>query len=81
MMIAVMTSSSSSSPVETADLSPFLRAMFDLAEARLVYQAEPTMANLARRTGRHQAAFDTLLAIEPSIHPDSFRNLLRLLQD
>lgn len=80
MMIAVMTSSSSS-PVETADLSPFLRAMFDLAEARLVYQAEPTMANLARRTGRHQAAFDTLLAIEPSIHPDSFRNLLRLLQD
>ena len=38
MMIAVMTSSPSSSSVETADLSPFLRAMFDLAEARLVYQ-------------------------------------------
>ena len=72
---------SSSSPVETADISPFLREMLHLAEARLVYQNEPTMANLARRTGRHQIAFDTLLALRPSIERESFQNLLRLLQD
>jgi hypothetical protein len=80
MIVNVMTSLTSSSPVETADLSPFLLAMLDLAQARLVYQNEPTMANLARRTGRHQIAFDTLLALRPSIERESFQNLLRLLR-
>ena len=63
-----------------ADLiAPFFTRMLDLAEARLRYENEPTLANRARRTGAEQAAFDALQPARPHIEPETYTNLLVLI--
>jgi hypothetical protein len=57
-------------------LAPFFTRMLAVYEARLRYEAEPTPANRARRTGAEQAAFDALQPARPHMEADTYTNLI-----
>jgi len=61
----------------TPTMYDFFMQMMNVAEARLRYERDRNEQSYARLTGQRQIAWTILDALRPTMHHDSYINLLR----